>query len=210
MFETVREDLRRWDEGEGAFKVAIRAPGAWAVMVYRLRHWIHSAPMPAPLRAPLKVVSNIVQAGVVIATNIQLPETATIGPGLFIAHTGYIVVANHTVLGKHCTLTQGVTIGHAGGTGGSLTAVPVIGDRVYIGPGAAVIGDISVGDDAMIGVSAVVTKSLPPRAVAVGNPARVVSQQGSFAINHYPGMDTDEARAEALAQADPPARPKKK
>jgi serine O-acetyltransferase len=76
-----------------------------------------------------------------------------------------------------------------------------VGDRVYIGPGAAVIGDVTVGNDALIGVGAVVTKSLPERAVAVGNPARVISHDGSFRIISYPGMDDDQGRRASAAMA---------
>jgi serine O-acetyltransferase len=137
-----------------------------------------------------------------VATNIELPAGAAIGPGLYIAHTGYIVLSPAVVLGHHCTLTQGVTIGHRGGGTETSRECPVIGNRVYIGPGAAVIGPLTIGDDALIGVNAVVTRSIPPRGVAVGNPARVISLKGSFQLIAYPGMDADRERVSALAAAD--------
>ncbi len=97
-------------------------------------------------------------------------------------------------------MTQGITIGHRGGGGGSDDEYPVIGDRVYLGPGSAVIGPLNIGNDALIGVSAVVTRSVPPRGIAVGNPARVISLKGSFEVISYTGMETDPQRLNALRE----------
>jgi serine O-acetyltransferase len=109
------------------------------------------------------------------------------------------VVSPTAVLGRHCTLAQGVTIGHGikNGKIGSTT----IGNRVYIAPGAAVIGPITIGDDALVGINSVVTQSVPPRGVVAGNPGRVISFKGSFDLIYYPGMDQDAARLAALAEA---------
>jgi serine O-acetyltransferase len=112
------------------------------------------------------------------------------------------MVGSHVVIGRHCTLTQGVTIGHAGGGSHTTDKNPVIGDRVYIGPGAIIIGPITIGNDALIGAGAVVTRSVPDRGVAVGNPARVISHKGSFDLISYPGMEQDEERIAALAACE--------
>ena len=77
-----------------------------------------------------------------------------------------------------CNLSQGVTIGIGGR--GERRGVPRVGDRVYFGPGAKVFGPIVVGDDVAIGANSVVNRDVPPRAVAVGVPFRVVSLEGSF------------------------------
>jgi serine acetyltransferase len=77
----------------------------------------------------------------------------------------------------------------------------VIGNRVYVGPGSAIIGPLTVGDDALIGVGAVVIRSVPPRGVVVGNPARIISFSGSFDLIDYPCMDEDPARLASLAAA---------
>lgn len=75
---------------------------------------------------------------------------------------------------------------------------PTVGDRVYIGPNAIVVGKITVGDDAMICAGSVVTKSVPPRAVVLGNPARVVSYSGSFDYIAYDGMENDPERIRSM------------
>jgi serine O-acetyltransferase len=204
MFENLREDLRRYGGGTGQqARALLLATPLWAVVAYRFARWVHTSELPGPVRKVLGIASTILNTLANVATNIELPPQAQIGPGLFIAHTGYVVLGPRVVLGRHCTLTQGVTIGHAGGGDQSWLECPVIGDRVYVGPGAAVIGPVTVGDDALIGVNAVVTRDVPPRGVAVGNPAHVISSKGSFALISYLGMEEDPARRAALAARQP-------
>jgi serine O-acetyltransferase len=201
MFTTLRRDFRR---GGDSFRERVREvllnPGMWAVVCYRYRRWVFTARMPKPVRFPFVVVAAAVQVGIELATAVQLSAAADIGPGLYVPHTGTIVVGSGSVLGADCTLCHGVTIGHrGGGREAGRAGNPVFGDRVYIGPGSAIVGPVAVGDDAVIGVGAVVVKSVPPRAVVAGNPARVLSTAGSFELIRYPGMDADPARLASLA-----------
>jgi serine O-acetyltransferase len=168
--------------------------------------------MPRPVRWMLNVPAVLAQLFAEVTTGIQLPTSAAIGPGLYIPHTGCIVVSSRAVIGRHCTIAHGVTIGHGGGGCKPSGACPVIGDRVYMGPGSIIIGPITIGDDALIGAGAVVIRSVLPRGVAVGNPARVISRAGSFDLIEYPGMGDDPARGRSLAEVgrsasieDPPA-----
>ncbi|MDQ3652208.1 MAG: serine acetyltransferase [Acidobacteriota bacterium] len=203
MFEHLREDLRRYGTGRRErIHAMVFAPGVWAIAGYRFSRWVYTAQLPRQVRKLLNIVVTFSGTAVKVLTNVELPAQAVIGPGLLIAHTGYIVLASDVVLGSHCTLTQGVTIGHGGGGKDASFACPVIGDRVYIGPGAAIIGGITVGDDALIGIGAIVTKSVPERGVVVGNPARVVSHQGSFDMIAYPGIENDLRRRAALEERD--------
>jgi serine O-acetyltransferase len=152
------------------------------------------------LRLPLSAAGRLAAGFVEAVTHIELPPQATIGSGLFLPHAGYVIVASNATIGRHCTLTQGVTIGHrAGGRGSSLDS-PVIGNRVYVGPGAAILGPVNVGDDVLIGANAVVIDSVSSRAVVVGNPARVISGQGSFQLISYPSMGYDAERLASLAE----------
>lgn len=112
-----------------------------------------------------------------IKYGISIPHTTHIGPGLFIGHFGGIVVNDSVVIGRNCNLSHGVTIGQK--NRGRFKGCPRIGDRVYIGPGAAIIGSVSVGSDVAIGANAVVVDHAPDNAVVVGNPAYVVSARGS-------------------------------
>lgn len=80
--------------------------------------------------------------------------------GLSIAHTHGIVVNGSAKVGTDCRIHQGVTIGAIKGS------APVIGDNVFIGPNAVVLGPITVGDGAHISAGVVLTSSLPAGAVA--------------------------------------------
>lgn len=108
---------------------------------------------------------------------VYIDFTAQIGPGLYICHVGSIVVNRRCVIGKNCNLSHEVTLGAR--SRGSLAGCPTIGDNVYIAPGSKVIGKIHVGDYAAIGANCVVTKDVPNRAVVVGIPGKVISEEGS-------------------------------
>lgn len=194
------EDLKRYGGPWQRVKALLLAPRVWALVAYRFARWVHIGGPPWILRAPLQILIALSAVFIDLATGIELPPQVAIGPGLFIPHTGYLVVGSTSSIGSHCTLTQGVTIGHASGGQVKSFAGPVIGDRVYIGPGAAVLGPIEIGNDVLIGANAVVTRSVPARAVVVGNPARVISMKGSFDLVSYDRMECDPERTASLAR----------
>ena len=108
---------------------------------------------------------------------IQIPESTRIGEGFYIGHFGTIVVNAKAVIGKNVNISQGVTIGVA--NRGRHKGVPIIGDSVYIGPGAKIIGNIVVGNNVAIGANAVVVSDVPENACVAGIPAKVISMNGS-------------------------------
>ena len=199
MFHNLREDLQRYGGSGQQVKALLLTPRVWAIVNYRFARWACTARMPSVARVPLKVCARLCTFLVEMVTSVELPPQTAIGAGLFIPHAGYIVVASNAIIGLHCTLTQGVTIGHRAGGDVSQLDSPVIGDRVYIGPGAVILGAINIGDDALIGANAVVIRSVPPRAVVVGNPARLISVKGSFDLISYPRMEHDAMRLASLA-----------
>ena len=90
------------------------------------------------------------------------------GPGLRIVHRGTIVINGNTKIGANCTLHVCVNIGSRPGE----TKSPVLGEKIYIGPGAKLYGDIIIGDNTTIGANAVVNKSFPEgNTTLVGAPA---------------------------------------
>lgn len=96
--------------------------------------------------------------------------------GLHIVHAGLIGINNKARIGEWCTITPGAAIAQSS----HWDAVPVIGNHVYIGIGAKVIGKIVIGDNTMIGANAVVCKSFPHGNVRIaGNPAKIVSEEGN-------------------------------
>lgn len=92
------------------------------------------------------------------------------GPGVCFCHYGTIVVNRDARIGKNCRIHVGTNIGGYNG------AVPMIGDNVYIGPGAKIFGGITVGDNVSIGANAVVNKSFPDNVVVAGVPAKVIKE----------------------------------
>lgn len=108
---------------------------------------------------------------------IDLSYRTKIGSGLYLGHIFSIVVSPNAIIGKNVNLSQGVTVGFA--SRGPKKGYPTIGDNVYVGPGAVIIGNIKVGNNVAIGANCVVTKDIPDKAVVVGVPGKVISYNGS-------------------------------
>jgi serine O-acetyltransferase len=86
------------------------------------------------------------------------------------------VISDGVVLGRDVSLYHQVSIGwQETRFGMSQPPVPVIGDRARIGTGARVMGEVRVGEDALVGANAVIFKDVPPGSTAMGNPARIVT-----------------------------------
>ncbi len=107
---------------------------------------------------------------------IEIGISAKIGGGIMFPHASGIVIGTRCVIGENCTIMQGVTLGQSNSTKASDEEViqPVLGNNVYVGAGAKVLGKIFIGDNAVIGANAVVLKDVPPDHVAVGVPARIL------------------------------------
>jgi serine O-acetyltransferase len=97
--------------------------------------------------------------------------TTDIGPGLFVQHGLATIIAARKI-GANCMVHQQVTLGYT-----NHTDAPVIGDDVYIGCGAKVLGDVVVGDRVNIGANAVVIANVPSDSTAVGVPARILPRR---------------------------------
>lgn len=108
---------------------------------------------------------------------ISIPYNTKIGSGFYIGHYGGIVVSHEAQIGKNCNISHGVTVGTS--YGGKYPGTPVIQDGVYIGPGAKVIGGITIGNNVAIGANCVVTKPISDNSVVVGVPGRVISEKGA-------------------------------
>jgi len=109
---------------------------------------------------------------------ISISPGTQIGSGFYIGHFGAIVVHPRSVIGKNCNISHGVTLGQA--NRGRNKGYPKLGDNVYIGPGAKIVGAVVIGNNVAIGANCVVTKNIPDDSVVVGIPGRVISQEGSI------------------------------
>ena len=108
---------------------------------------------------------------------VDVPASTQVGSGLYMNHPNGIVVHSEAVIGRNCNLSQDVTLGEA--NRGRNAGFPVLGDGVYVGPGAKIVGAVRVGDNAAIGANCVVTRDVPENAVVVGVPGRVISDEGA-------------------------------
>ena len=157
-------DLARYPE-----RPFLREQSIWAVWVYRLGRRISRWQYGFSRRVAMKafwLLYRIIET----VTGITLPVTADIGPGLRIWHFGNIIVHPDAVIGRNCTLRQGVTIGNRHPDG----PAPRIGDNVEFGAYAQVLGGVTIGNHCRIGALSVVLTDVPDNATVVGIPARVI------------------------------------
>ncbi len=177
MLDDLRADLDRYTglvQGPigrlRLLRAVLETQGVWAVTTYRLGRWANDE-APRALRPAAKAAYLGIFKLVEIAAGVSLPAHASIGPGLYIGHFGNIIVHPDTVMGERCSISQGVTIGVLGG---GRPGVPRLGNDVYIGAGAKILGPVTIGDGAIVGANAVVLDDVPAGATAVGVPARIV------------------------------------
>lgn len=93
---------------------------------------------------------------------------APIGGGFFIRH-GYSTNINTVSIGKNCTIHQNVTVG------GTDKGIPTIGNNVFIGTGAIVLGPITIGDNVTIAAGAIVVEDVPANSLVIGQKAKIIS-----------------------------------
>jgi len=113
----------------------------------------------------------------------SVPYTATIGRNTSFNNYGMgVVIHRRAVIGENCEISHHVTVGGRGG----FYEVPVIGNDVFVGPGANILGPVKIGDGAIIGANAVVLNDVPAHSVAVGIPARVTKRNVQTIVGPEP------------------------
>lgn len=108
---------------------------------------------------------------------ISIPVNTQIKGGFYIGHFGTIIVSSAAKIGKNCNISQGVTIGKS--SRGKHVGAPVIGNNVYVGPGALISGNITISDGVVIGAGAVITTDIPENAVVAPQRPSIISIKGS-------------------------------
>ncbi len=196
MFDTFRAD---WN---AVFKNDPAARNGWEVLTYaglhaitwhRVAHffWRHN----------LKFAARLVSQFNRFMTGIEIHPGAQIAKGFFIDHGMGVVIGETAEVGEGCLLYHGVTLG-----GVSLEKKkrhPTLGANVVVGAGAKVLGAITLGDNVKVGANAVVLKDVPPNSVVVGNPGRVVVQDGQRVVEpltHGRDFDPEAEMIRGLSQ----------
>jgi serine O-acetyltransferase len=168
MFRTLREQVQTIFREDPAAKSVIEIllcyPGLHAILLYRFARKLYIWKCPLLPR----VISQFGR----FFTGIEIHPGARIGRRLFIDHGDGVVIGETTEIGDDVLIYQGVTLGGTGKEKGKRH--PTIGNRVVIGTGAKVLGNITIGDHVKIGAGSVVIKPVPPHSTVVGIPGRVV------------------------------------
>jgi len=178
IFSDVEAVLLRDPAARTKIEVVLAYPGLHALWMHRVAHrlWKRGSRLTA------RLVSAIARR----LTGIEIHPAATIGRRLFIDHGMGIVIGETAVVGDDVTLYHGVTLG-----GTSLEKKkrhPTVGNRVTIGAGAKILGDILIGDDSRIGANSVVVRDVPPNSVVIGIPGQVVRRTIPHTIHDAPDL----------------------
>ncbi len=172
FFHSIRRDWQACFERDPAarnwLEVLLCYPGLHAIVFHRLTHPLYRWGIP--------VLPRLLSHWARFWTGIEIHPGAEIGSGLFIDHGMGVVIGETAVIGRDCTLYQGVTLGGTSLQRGKRH--PTLEDGVVAGAGAKIIGAIVIGARSKIAAGAVVVKTVPPDSTVVGIPGRVVMQNG--------------------------------
>lgn len=162
-------------------EVLICYPGLHAILLHRLAHFLYKV----GLRLLARIVSQIAR----MLTGIEIHPGATIGRRFFVDHGMGVVVGETATIGDDVILYQGVTLGGTGKERGKRH--PTLGNRVVVGTGAKVLGNITLGNNVKVGAGSVVVHSVPDDSTVVGIPGRIVRTRGQIADDLQHGLLPD-------------------
>lgn len=176
LSEHIKAIKREDPAAKSSLEIILAYPGFHAVLLHRVSSWFY--------RHRRYVIARVISHIGRILTGIEIHPGAKIGQRLFIDHGFGVVIGETAEVGDDVLLYQGVTLGGTGGERGKRH--PTIGDRVVIGAGAAVLGNIELGPDVKVGAGSVVVHAVPAGATVVGIPGKVVKgrNEGLGVLEH--------------------------
>jgi serine O-acetyltransferase len=160
-------DASDWYVAWRALRLMWVSDAFFAQVAYRARMRMGARGVP--------LLPRILQKLGLITAQLSIDEMTLIEPGANIAH-GQAVIGGLTEIGRNCTVSPWVSIGLVAGD----VQGPKIGDNVFIGTGAKVLGNLTVGDGAVIGSQALVIEDVPAGAIVGGIPAKVIGNNQGF------------------------------
>ncbi|RWU83116.1 serine O-acetyltransferase [Janibacter hoylei PVAS-1] len=165
--------------------VLLTSAGLHAIWLHRIAHrwWVRPGG-----KWPARVLAYLSRS----FTGIEIHPGAHIGRRFFIDHGMGVVIGETAVVGDDVMLFHGVTLG--GTSGKRVKRHPTLGDKVMVGAGAKILGDVHVGSNVKVGANSVVVKDVPTGAVATGIPAQY----------RFPALEDTTGRSpQELLYADP-------
>lgn len=142
--------------------------GFWALAIYRLQK-VAGRCRPRWLWMPVRLTLRVLKKLLSTVTLLDLHPDAEIGPGMIIRHGGPVRIHAETIIGADCAIHGACVIGAGPRPGGA-----VIGDHVFIGCQASIIGAVTIGDDALVAANSLVINDIPAGCTAIGVPAKVL------------------------------------
>jgi serine O-acetyltransferase len=179
MFDTLRADLQNkaaiyeLPPTRGNLLRMLVNDGSAAQILYRSMRFCQTHHLK-PIAAFLYRLNAFI-------THATIGRNADLAPGFVILHSLGVVINTNVRAGRNLVLYHNVTLG------AERHQSPILGDNVYIGAGAKVIGGVRIGSNVRIGANAVVTKDVPDGATVVGIPARIVRLHGQSITNKETG-----------------------
>lgn len=202
MLSRMREDIccvfERDPAAKNGLEIILNYAGLHAVWGYRIANWFW--------RHHFVVLARSISQLTRFFTGIEIHPGATIGRRFFIDHGMGVVIGETAVIEDDVTLYHGVTLGGVSLIKGKRH--PTVEERVVIGAGAKILGNITIGKCSRIGANAVVVKDVPPDSVVVGIPGHVTGKNGEFEetipdLNHNKLPDVvEEQIAEIFARLE--------
>jgi serine O-acetyltransferase len=141
----------------------------WPVLTHRIGAW--ALTLPYPVRYVVSAIYMVMHYWVHLVSGTIIAREARIGADLYLPHSGNIIIHPHCVIGDNCAIFHEVTLG----TSIDRAGVPRLGNGVFVGPGAKILGPVVIGDGARIAGNSLVLGDVPPGTVAIGVPARVIA-----------------------------------
>ena len=128
-------------------------------------------------QSPLGIFYRLMLRRYQIRYGFQISARTQIDGGLYLGHWGAIVINPKAKIGKNCNIAQGVTIGQT--NRGENAGVPVIGNNVWIGANAVIVGGITIGDNVLIAPNSYVNRSVASHSIVVGNPMSIKESENA-------------------------------
>jgi serine O-acetyltransferase len=172
MLNYFREDLRQYFGSDKSFRSIAYAcfeMGIWAIAVFRFGKWVQRIRFSL-FRWPLIILYFFLYKFMEAISGIRISSESEIGPGLVIHNFGGVIIKG--TIGKNCVVVQGAQIisradGHGRGW-------PTLGDNVYVGSGAKILGNVKIGSNSRIGANAVVMKDVPENSLVMPPECKVI------------------------------------
>jgi serine O-acetyltransferase len=172
MFPTFRQDLAQKFPPPFTWRTWLTAffeMSVWAVGIFRFGKWVQSIRFGL-LRKALLVIYFLLYKTSEALSGVRISIYSEIGPGLVVHNFGGVIIRGR--MGRNCTIVQGAQL--ISRSDGKDSGWPTLGDNVYVGSGAKVLGNIRVGNNVRIGANAVVMTDVPDNSLVMPPECKVI------------------------------------